>query len=210
MIAASSCPWSRPDAFPAARRAGIAAARPEHAVLVFPRVPGRARQAAAALSAGAAAHRSPVERVRQRLGRVQQRLDAPHAADAVGRAGRRRPGRGRLVPGELQPPELGRRVRAAGRAARPHSTAQVLPEAAAHLRAGDRACLVGAGLPVHAAARQGGAAAQPAAARAGPRSHAARLPQVLAGPDQRDEFRRTMRRARPTATCSSPRPARSR
>jgi 1-acyl-sn-glycerol-3-phosphate acyltransferase len=37
---------------------------------------------------------------------------------------------------------------------------------------------------------QGGAAPPAAPARPGPRSHAARLPQVLAGADQRDELRR--------------------
>ncbi len=143
----------------------------------------------------------PFEPVRRHLDRalnavatawisLQHRLDAPDAADPLGRARRRRAQARWLVPGQQQPPELGRHLRAAAGAEPPHPAAQVLPQAGADLRAGDRAGLVGAGLPVHEAPRQGGAARQPRPAPAGHRNHPPRLREIRPHADQRHQLRR--------------------
>ena len=126
--------------------------------------------------------------------------------------GRREPAPARLVPGVEQPPELGRHPGAAAHLPRPHSVPEVLPEAGADLGAGDRAGLVGAGLPVHEA-RQG-----PGRAQQRPEDDARGLREVQAHSDLGHQLRRghplhagqarAAERA-PTATCSSPRSAAS-
>jgi hypothetical protein len=115
------------------------------------------------------------------------RLTQRTAWDVAGIDGARLP---RLVPGELQSPELGRHLRAAAPAEPAHPAAQVLPQAAADLGAGDGAGLVGARLPVHAPPLRSGADQAPREAPRGSRDDAACLRQVRPGADQRDELRR--------------------
>ncbi len=165
-------------------------ARPQHAVLVLCIVCGGARQARFPGKARSRRHRSRAQRDRDSVGRGQQRLDAADPAHGLVRHRPRRPRVSRLVHGQLQSPVLGRHHRASAPPQPAHSDAEILPQAATHLRAGHRARLVGAGFPVHAPPlrflRQGA----PGEAVRGSRRDAPCLPEVRARPDQRDELSR--------------------
>ena len=189
---ATPCPacTARPPAARAgARRARRDPARPQHAVLVLRAVRVRAPEAPLSRRRGTARRRPHPQRHRHALDRGQQRLDAARRAHAMGRCRDRRPRVRRLVPRQLQPPVVGRHPGPAARPEPPHSAAQVLPEAAAHLRPRDRPRVVGARLPLHAPPLQRVPPAASGEAARRPRDHPPRLPEVRAGADQRHELR---------------------
>jgi hypothetical protein len=114
------------------------------------------------LAGRAAPHRPAAQRRGHALDRRQQRLDAADAAHALGR-GRPRPAlpyRGwYLVTATTR---AGSTSSCCSTCLQPaHPAAQVLPQAAADLRAGDGPGLVGAGLPVHAPAHRAESAPHP-------------------------------------------------
>ena len=188
----------------------------QYAVLVRAPVPGRAREAGRAGEIRARRGRPRPERNRHPMGCRQQRVDAADAKDALGCRGSCRSPVSRLVHGQLQPPVVGRHPGAAACAEPPDSDAQVLPEAAADLRAGHRPRVVGARLSVHASPfrRRTQAASGEAVRRH--RGDPPGVPEVRAGADQRDELcgrhalhagEAPQRSVRPTATCCAQGPA---
>ena len=126
-----------------------------------------------------------------RLDRLQQRLDAPDAATALGRRRARRPARERLVPGELQPPDLGRHLRAPAPAAagRVPMLKFFLKQQLIYVPVIGLAwwALDFPFMRRHGKAR---CAASPRTARAGSRATRRACREVRAGAHQRDEFRR--------------------
>ena len=209
-------PDAEPPPRPRDRSHRVAAARGQHPVLGAGAAGVLGHQAGPAVRRGAPRAEPGPAVDRRDLDRRQQRLDEPDPAHPLGRRGRRRARLPQLVSGELQPPVLGRHPGAAAPLQPAHPAAQVLPQAAADLGAGDRARVVGAGVPVHAAAQRGVPAAPPGDARQGPGDHAQGLRALRADPDQRDEFPRgdalhpgqaRPPAAPPTGTCSSPRRA---
>jgi hypothetical protein len=143
-------------------------------------------------------------------------------ADPAHRLGCRRHRRARsagLVPGQQQPPELGRHLRPAAPVQPAHPAAQVLHQGPVEVGAGHGPGLVGAGLSLHAPPQRGIPQAASRDARQGPGGHAQGLREVRPDPHQRDELPRghalhagqaCEAATRPIATCSSPRPAASR
>jgi hypothetical protein len=119
---------------------------------------------------------------------LQQRLDGADPAHPLGRGRPGRAGLPQLVHGQLQPPVLGRHPGAAAPAQPAYPAAEVLPQAAADLGAGDGAGLVGAGLSLHAPAQRGLPAQTPRDARQGPGNHTQGLREVCTGAHQRDEL----------------------
>ncbi|CAD5377987.1 hypothetical protein OF001_U260025 [Pseudomonas sp. OF001] len=140
------------------------------AVVLAAAGPGAAQAAAAARQPGM--EPAPDGARRRVLGRRQPGLDgAARRHPLAGRGPRGRAG-ARLLPGDLQPPELGGHLRPAAPSQPPPAAAALLPQAGADLDSAVRPVLLGAGLPVHEAPLQGLSGAPPRAARRRPGDHA--------------------------------------
>ena len=174
-------------------------------LLVRPAFRRRADQARRAGKSRARSGRPVAECDRDQLDRRQQRVDAADPAHATGTCrvgGSRLP---RVVHGQLQPPVVGGHLRAPAPPEQAHPDAEVLPEAAADLRAGDGPRLVGAGFPVHAAPLRRLPQGASGEALRGPGDDAPRLRKIRAGADERDELRRKARASRTPSIAPSAR-----